>query len=208
MADVTAAQLGLVACQGCRLLSRPAPHARESQCPRCGAPLQGRKPDSVGRSWAYLIASMVLYVPANLLPIMETSSPGGSEQDTIMSGIAYLWHSGSWLLALMVFVASILVPLLKMLGISALLVSVQRRSTWQPAQRARLYRLLKAVGRWSILDIYVVAVTVTLVQLHGLASIQARPGALAFGAVVVLTMLSAMAFDPRLIWDPLGKAHG
>jgi paraquat-inducible protein A len=206
---VTAAEQGLMGCHSCGLLSRPARQAHEALCPRCHSAVHWRKPYSLGRSWAYLIASIVLYIPANVLPIMKTSSLFGAQSDTIMSGVTYLWRSGSWHLALIVFIASIMVPLLKMLAIAVLLISVQWRSTWQPAQRARLYRLVEAVGRWSILDIYVVAILVTLVQLHGLASIKAGAGAIAFGAVVVLTMLSAMAFDPRLIWDPLHKAgHG
>jgi paraquat-inducible protein A len=198
---VTAADLGLLACHSCGLVSRSGPQGHGGLCPRCGAQLHLRKPSSLGRTWAYLIAAMALYIPANVLPIMETSALFGSQRDTIMSGVAYLWTSGSWVLALVVFVASIMVPLLKMIAITVLLVSVQMRSTWQPLQRARLYRVVELIGRWSMLDIYVVALLVTLVQLKGLASIKAAPGAIFFGAVVVLTMFSAMSFDPRLIWD-------
>jgi paraquat-inducible protein A len=156
----------------------------------------------VARSWAFLIAAYILYIPANVLPIMETSSLFGAQADTIMSGILYLLHSGSWDLALVVFIASIMVPLLKLIALTLLLISVQRRSTWQPLQRAKLYRVVELVGRWSMLDIYVVAILAALVQIGALATINAGPGALAFGAVVVLTMFSAMEFDSRLIWDP------
>jgi paraquat-inducible protein A len=200
---MTAAQLGLFACHTCGLLSRGGGPGHGIVCPRCGSRLHLRKPSSVSRTWAYLIAAVVLYIPANTLAIMETSSLFGSQRDTIMSGVAYLWSSGSWHLALVVFVASVLVPLLKIFAIVVLLTSVQLRSRWQPLQRGRLYRVVEFIGRWSMLDIYVVALLVTLVQLHGLASIKAGPGAVAFGAVVVLTMFSAMAFDPRLIWDPV-----
>ena len=199
---MTAASLGLLSCHTCARLSRGG-----ARCPRCGSPLHSRKPDSVSRAWAFLIASVVLYIPANVLPIMETSSLFGAQRDTIMSGIVFLWKTGSWHLALVVFVASVLVPVLKMLAIALLLVSVQRRWTWQPQPRMRLYRIVDAIGRWSILDIYVVALLATLVQLRGLASIAAGPAALAFGAVVVLTMLAAMAFDPRLIWDQATRRH-
>jgi len=178
------------------------------RCPRCGAALHFRKPASVSRSWALLIAAVILYIPANTLPMMKTSSLFGSQSDTIMSGVVYFWTSGSWYLALIIFFASIMVPLLKMMALALLLVSVQRRSRWQPAQRARLYRLVEFVGRWSMLDIYVVAVIVALVQLKALATIQPGAGAAAFGAVVVLTMFSAMAFDPRLIWDTPEPRHG
>jgi paraquat-inducible protein A len=159
----------------------------------------------VARTWALLIAAYILYIPANLLPIMETSSLFGSEKDTIMRGVVFLWHSGSWDLALVVFIASIMVPLLKLIALTLLLISVQRRSKWKPVQRTRLYRMVELVGRWSMLDIYVVTVLAALVQLGSLATITAGPAALAFGAVVVLTMFAAMQFDPRLIWDPLQK---
>jgi paraquat-inducible protein A len=202
-AGMTAAQLGWFACHTCGQLSRGEPQSGDIVCPRCGSHLHLRKPASVSRTWAYLIAAVVLYIPANTLAIMETSSLFGSQRDTIMSGVAYLWSSGSWHLALVVFIASVVVPLLKILAIVVLLLSVQYGYTRHAQQRAKLYRVIEFIGRWSMLDIYVVAILVTLVQLKGLASIKAAPGAIAFGAVVVLTMFSAMAFDPRLIWDPV-----
>ena len=204
----TAAALALLSCRVCGLLSRQAPGMHANLCPRCGAHLHFRKPNSVSRTWALLLSAMILYIPANLLPMMKTSSLFGSQTDTIMSGVVYFWVSGSWYLALIIFFASIMVPLLKMLSLVLLLASVQYRSRWQPAQRARLYRLVEFIGRWSMLDIYVVAVIVALVQLKVLATIEPGPGAIAFGAVVVLTMFAAMAFDPRLIWDPLEKSDG
>lgn len=204
-APVTAAACGLLSCHVCGLLSEGAHRGGALHCPRCSAPLHFRKPNSVGRSWAFLIAAYIMYIPANVLPIMQASSIFGAQDDTIMSGIVYLWHSGSWDLALVVFIASIMVPLLKLIAITLLLISVQRRSVWQPLQRAKLYRIVELVGRWSMLDIYVVAILAALVQIGSLATINAGPAALAFGAVVVLTMLSAMEFDPRLIWDPLQK---
>ena len=211
---VTAAQMGLMRCHVCGQLSRAPKRAHEERpdpgmrCPRCDAALHFRKPASVSRSWALLVAAVILYVPANVLPMMKTSSLFGSQSDTILSGVVYFWTSGSWYLALIIFFASIMVPLLKMIALALLLVSVQLRSRWQPAQRARLYRLVEFVGRWSMLDIYVVAVIVALVQLKALATIQPGAGAAAFGAVVVLTMFSAMAFDPRLIWDTPEPRHG
>jgi paraquat-inducible protein A len=205
---VTAAGLGLLSCHVCGQLSRAKPGLHDACCPRCAAPLHFRKPDSIARSWALLIAAMILYVPANLLPMMKTSSLFGSQSDTIMSGVVYFWTSGSWYLALIIFFASVMVPLLKMLALMLLLVSVQRRTPWQREQRARLYRLVEFVGRWSMLDIYVVAVIVALVQLKALATIQPGEGAIAFGAVVVLTMFAALTFDPRLIWDTREKGHG
>jgi paraquat-inducible protein A len=208
MLQTSAAAAGLLACDACAQTCRPTPGGHHMACPRCGAALHLRKPDSIARTWAYLIAAVILYVPANVLPVMETGSLFGSQKDTILSGVVYLWTSGSWELAVVVFVASILVPLAKILALVFLLVSVQLRSRWQPQQRTRLYRLVELVGRWSMLDIYVITILVALVQLKALATIRAAPAAIAFGAVVVLTMLAASSFDPRLIWDPLESKHG
>jgi paraquat-inducible protein A len=202
---------GLMACHSCGLVCRPAGHghgAHGDWCPRCSAPLHFRKPDSLTRTWAFLIAAVILYIPANVLPVMYTSSLFGSQTDTIMSGVVYLWVSGSWPLAVVVFTASILVPLAKIFALAVLAGTVQLRSTWQPYQRTRLYRIVELVGRWSMLDIYVIAILVALVQLKAVATIQAGPAALAFAGVVVLTMLAAMSFDPRQIWDPLEYKNG
>jgi paraquat-inducible protein A len=203
-----AARAGLLVCHSCGLISKAAPGVHEQSCPRCGAPLHFRKPDSIARTWAFLITAVILYIPANLLPIMETGSLFGAQHDTILSGVVYLWNSGSAELAAVVFIASIVVPLAKIIALVFLLLSVQLRSKWQPEQRTKLYRLVELVGRWSMLDIYVITILVALVQLQALATIKAGPAAIAFGAVVVLTMLAAMSFDPRLIWDSLEDAHG
>ncbi|HEY0336266.1 MAG TPA: paraquat-inducible protein A [Burkholderiales bacterium] len=153
------------------------------------------------RTWTFLVAAMILYIPANVLPIMETESLFDSQSDTIMSGVVFLWTTGSWVLALIVFVASIMVPLLKMLAQLTLLIAVHRGVRKHCYDLTRLYRLLELIGRWSMLDIYVLAVLVTLVQLRVFATVTPAAGALAFGAVVVLTMLATISFDPRLIWD-------
>jgi paraquat-inducible protein A len=137
--------------------------------------------------------------------MMETGSLISYRKDTIMSGVIHLWKSGSPGIALIVFVASITIPLLKLISLTLLLVSVQRCSTWRPEQRTRLYRLVDLVGRWSMLDIYVVTLLAALVQIRTMAVVKAGPASIAFGAVVVLTMFAAMQFDPRLIWDPLQK---
>ncbi|WP_255211088.1 paraquat-inducible protein A [Methylogaea oryzae] len=138
-----------------------------------------------------LIAAYILFVPSNLLPVMRTASLTGTQQDTIMSGVVYLWVSGSWPLAALVFFASIVVPLVKLASLTFLLVSVQRDSAWRPLERTKLYRLLEFIGRWSMLDVYVITILSALVQLRSLATISAGPGAIAFGAVVVLTMLAS-----------------
>jgi paraquat-inducible protein A len=201
----SAAEQGLYSCHVCNLVSRREPESESAHCPRCSASLNFRKPGSVARCWALLISAYILYIPANLLTIMETGSLFNYRKDTIVSGVVELWRTGSWGIAVVVFVASVTIPLLKLISLTLLLVSVQRRSTWHPRQRTRLYRLVELVGRWSMLDIYVVALLAALVQLGNMATVKAGPAALAFGAVVVLTMFASMQFDPRLIWDPLQK---
>jgi paraquat-inducible protein A len=207
-APVTAMESGLYSCHTCGLLSQAVAGSGVARCARCGTRLQFRKPDSIGCTWALLIAGYILYIPANFLPVMDTGSLFRSQSDTIMSGIVYLWTSGSWPLAVIVFIASILVPAGKLLALTALAISVQRRTVWGQLQRTRLYRVVEVVGRWSMLDIYVVGLLVALVHVQSLATIKAGPGALAFGSVVVVTMFAAMTFDPRLIWDARHARHG
>jgi paraquat-inducible protein A len=204
---VTASQLGLCLCHGCGGLSRLGGDGHDLSCRRCGAALHLRKPDSIARTWAFLIAAYILYVPANTLPMMRTGSLFGAQADTIMSGVVYLWHSGSWHIALVVFIASVVVPLAKMFSLTYLLISVQLGWTNRPMERTRLYRILEFVGPWSMLDVFVVMILVALVQLKELATIQPGLAVAAFGAVVVLTMLAAMAFDPRLLWEPQKDHH-
>ncbi len=197
-----AAAIGKTACPTCGRLASPA---TEPTCRRCGTRLHFRKPNSIQRSWALLIAAYALYLPANLLPIMETRSLFGLQEDTIMSGVVFLWSSGSWFLALVVFIASIAVPLLKMLSLTGLLLGVQQRDSHQPLKRIKLYRFLELIGRWSMLDVYVVTILVALVQVQSLALIRPGAGVIAFAAVVVLSMLATQAFEPRLIWDAVDQ---
>jgi paraquat-inducible protein A len=207
---LTARRAGLVSCHACGRLGPIARTRAVQHCARCGAMLHSRKFDSIPRTYAFLIAAAIMYIPANILPVLRTSSILGSEDDTIMSGVVYFWTSGDWPLALIVFVASILVPMLKLVVLTLLAVTVQSGSTWQPLERTRLFRVVEAIGRWSMLDIFVITLTVALVRFRSLAVITAGPGAVAFGVVVVLTMIASMQFDPRLIWDNIessGKEH-
>lgn len=192
-----------VACNNCSLLMEVPPHAvgHPLACHRCGARVHTRKPESLARTWALVIAAMVVYVPANVLPIMRVTSLGHEQADTILSGVMYFIAAGDWPLALVIFVASVVVPLTKLVILIFLLISVQRRSLWRPRDRTRLYRLTEVVGRWSMVDVYVVTVLVALIHLGNLANIEPAPGAIFFAGVVVITMLAAMTFDPRLIWD-------
>lgn len=196
----------LATCHSCGLLVKlpEGPGHPEVKCPRCLGAVHARKTASLQRTWALVLGASILYIPANALPIMRTTSLGQSQSDTILSGVMHLLHTGSWPLALVVFVASVVVPMAKIAALVWLLVSVQMRSTWRPVERTRMYRLTEILGRWSMVDIYVVTVLATLVQAGALASVEAGSGAVFFGAVVVLTMIGAESFDPRIIWDRCG----
>ena len=198
---VTAAAHGLLSCHVCNFLCSPRHQAASQFCPRCGCLLHARKPESLQRTTALLLAAGILYIPANTLPIMHTQTAMYDEDDTIMSGVVALWQGGSWPLAILVFFVSILVPTMKLMSLLLLVVSTHHHWQWRLRERTVLYRFLEFIGRWSMLDIFVVGLMVALVQLRGLASIQAGPGALAFATVVILTMYSAQCFDPRLMWD-------
>jgi paraquat-inducible protein A len=199
---VTAMEQGLQRCEGCGLVSRPSPGEAEGRCPRCAEELSFRKPQSVQRTWAYVIAAAVCYIPANLLPVLTTTTAAGAESDTILQGVVLLWSPTGWPLSLIVLVASIMIPSAKILALVYLLVTVQRGSIENNGQRVRLYRTVEFVGRWSMVDVYVDTFTASLVQLQPLMSVEPALGLFFFAAVVVLTMLAAESFDPRLIWDP------
>ncbi len=160
-----------------------------------------RRPNSILRTWALLLTAAILYIPANVLPIMTVSSLGQGDPSTIMSGVIQLVQHGMFPIAAVVFVASILVPTFKLVGIALLLFSVQRHQPLSARQRIIMYRFIEFIGRWSMLDIFVIAILVAVVNFGRLASIEANLGAVAFASVVILTMLAAVTFDPRLIWD-------
>jgi len=195
------AEAGLVSCETCGLLSRPAQPAHPGHCPRCGGRVEWRRRDSVQRTWALLVAAAICYIPANILPVLRTNTVVSSDADTIMSGAIFLYTSGSWPLAVIVLVASVMIPLGKLVALAYLLITVQRGSVASNRDRARLYRLVEIIGRWSMLDVFVDTFTVALIQLQPLMSVEPGPGVVFFMAVVVLTMLAVESFDPRLIWD-------
>ena len=199
----------LINCHLCGQLNRARQLGPKSQamCSQCGAHLHTRKPNSISRTWALLITAFIFYIPANLLPVMTVVSFGEGEPDTIMSGIVALIASEMWVLAALVFFASFLVPLGKIIGLSYLLISVQRRSRWNPKDRTQLYRVIEAVGRWSMLDIFMISILISLVKLGSIATIEPGAGATFFAGVVILTMFAAMTFDPRLIWDSMEKGN-
>jgi paraquat-inducible protein A len=204
---LTARNSGLAVCPSCKLLCRrvplPAKPHTHTDCPRCGAQIHQRKPESLARTWALIISAFIFYIPANLLPMTYSIKLGRIQVDTIMSGVIYFIVSGVPHLALIIFVASICVPLIKLVLLSFLLISVHRRSRWRPQERTRFYRIVEAIGRWSMVDIFAVTIVAALVKVGALASVEIGPGAFFFCAVVILTMLAAMTFDPRLIWDAM-----
>jgi paraquat-inducible protein A len=199
--ELSAAQAGLVSCETCDLLTRPAHPEHPGHCPRCGAELESRRPHSIQFTWALVIAAAICYIPANLLPVMNTTTLGTTEPDTIMGGVVFLYTSGSWPLALVVLIASVMVPIGKLIALTYLLVTVQRGVKGGSRERTRLYRMVEIIGRWSMLDVFVDTFTVALLQLKPLMSVEPGMGVLFFAAVVVLTMIAAETFDPRLIWD-------
>ncbi len=209
---LTAKNAGLIACRYCHTLTRPPGRVSPSQrnrlnCPGCGSHIESRIPHSIEKTVALLIAAAVLYIPANTLPVMSMVYLGQSQADTIISGVFDLAEEGLWPLALIVFVASIFVPILKLTTLSILVFSVIMKSRWRPLDRTRIYRVTEFVGRWSMVDIYVIAILVALVQFGNLATVYAGAGSISFAAVVILTMFAANTFDPRLIWDVMEHPH-
>jgi paraquat-inducible protein A len=187
---------GMMACDACGEVSDHHGH-----CPRCGAALHRRKPHSLARAWALLIASAILYIPANTLPILTVIQFGQGAPSTIIGGVLELAEAGQWPLAVLVFVASITVPVLKVVGLALLLITTQRGMRGHLAERTLLYKIVEAVGRWSMLDVFMISIITALVQAGEIATITPGPGAVCFCAVVILTMLAAISFDPRLMWD-------
>jgi paraquat-inducible protein A len=185
-----------IACHTCGAISPAGP-----RCQRCNAVLHRRKPDSIARTWALATAALVLYLPANLYPVLTYTQLGSGSPSTILGGARELLDAGQWPLALIVFLASVAVPVLKLAALFTMLITTQLGLDARLHDRTVLYRVIEVVGRWSMIDIFMESILVALVQFGGLVTITPGVGALAFGAVVVLTMLAAEAFDPRLMWD-------
>jgi paraquat-inducible protein A len=204
---ITARDAGFVSCHFCSTLSKvpKGTNLKKSEliCPCCKSTIHSRKPNSINRTWALLIAAIILYIPANTLPIMTFTLWGDGQPDTIISGVIHLMDGGMWPLALLIFVASIFIPVLKLIILMLLMISVQTKARWKPQDRTALYRVTEFVGRWSMVDVFVIGILVSLVQFGNSANVTPGLGSLSFAAVVILTMFAARAFDPRLIWDVL-----
>lgn len=200
---ISAQQRGIARCSECGKLSQlPALNGKTSAaCPRCNTALSFRKPQSLQRSWAYTLAATALLIPANILPILTVISFGQGDPDTIMSGVVKLWVSDLQAIAAIVFIASIAVPVLKLIILVILMLVVQLQLPLSRQQCTVLYRFIHFIGRWSMLDLFMISILVTLVHLGNIATVESGPAATAFAAVVVLTLLAANSFDPRLLWD-------
>jgi len=193
----TAADEGLASCHLCGKVSP----VDEGYCPRCHSALHLRKPMSLERTWAFLISAMLFYIPANLLPMMNIHGLAGNSSDTIVSGVINFWRKGDFLVGGIIFAASVIIPILKMIALVWLCLAAGGVTSASPKALSRLYHVTELVGRWSMVDVFVVAVLVCLVQLGVISTVTPGPAILSFAAVVVLTMFAAMSFDPRLLWD-------
>ena len=202
LSALTAREAGLVACRRC---TRVWPE-HDTECGRCGASLTSRDDRSLSRVWAWLIVGLICYVPANLYPMLSTRTLLSTSEATIVGGAIELIHHGSIGIAIVILVASVLIPMAKFACIAFLALTVERRTALSATSRQHLYELVEYVGRWSMIDVFVVAILSSLVQLNVAATINPGPASLAFALSVIFTMLSAQAFDSRLIWDGIEEA--
>ncbi len=203
MAPMSGAQGAGAVCESCGYVQAPGGR----RCRRCAASMGPHRHGTAPEVWALLLAATIFYIPANVLPIMRVQTLLGSSNHTILGGVIELWRMGSWDLAVIVFVASVLVPVTKLLALSFLLLRTEPRGGRIQRQRTRLYAVVEFIGQWSMLDVFVVVLMVAMVNFPGLSRIDVGPAALNFGAVVVLTMWAAMRYDPRLGWDRLRAAN-
>jgi len=193
---------GLVgSCPACGCVQNITSAAQPHDCLRCGVKFHFRKPRPISRTWALVVAAGILYIPANVLPVMHIRTLTGASSHTILGGVIELWRIGSWTLAIVVFIASVVVPMTKLFALGVL--TMQRRWRGEPVQRqrTRLYELVEFIGQWSMLDVFVVILLSAMADFSGISEVRAGPGAASFGVVVILTMLAAMSFDPRTGWD-------
>jgi paraquat-inducible protein A len=197
----SALELDLAACHSCHKVW----DIKNPECPRCGAHLHARKPASISRCLAFGLTGILAYIPANLLPIMVVTQLGTREKSTILGGVATFWEMKAYPVAITIFIASVMIPGLKFVALAVLCAAAKGKINLPPQSANKIYYLTELVGRWSMVDVFVVAILVGLIQLGNLMSIEPGTAAIAFGLMVILTMLSAHAFDPRLIWDRIRK---
>ena len=193
----SAAENGLVGCHTCGKVSKVG----TEKCPRCGSSLHLRKHNSVQKCLALVFTAITLYIPANALPIMSTTMVGNSDPSTILAGVVLLWHHGSTFIAAIIFIASVFVPLAKIFMLLYICWSLLRKKHTNKHERSKVFVITEIIGRWSMIDVFVVGVLSILIQFSGLMTIEPGPAVTAFAGVVVITMFAAMSLDPRLIWD-------
>ncbi|WP_308916371.1 paraquat-inducible protein A [Jannaschia sp. LMIT008] len=199
---LTAREAGLIGCRTCTRACAP----EDALCPRCGAPLASRDVTSLQRVWAWWLAGVLFFVPANVWPMLITSTVGRAQEATIIGGVIELWHYGAYVVAIIVFVASILIPVGKFIAIAYLALAVQFPRGHRPGPLLHLFEFVEFIGRWSMIDVFVVAILAALVQFSLLASINPGLAAICFAASVIFTMLSALSFDSRRLWDRIDAA--
>src|SRR5207302_10129736 len=197
---------GAIGCETCGLVS--VPRQDDPRCPRCDSTLHERKPNSVARTWALVIAAAVLYIPANYYPVLSVVQLGAGQPSTILGGVEELLTARQYPLAALVFFASIAVPMLKLFGLSIMLITIQTGRVAWLRDRTRLYHIVRFIGRWSMIDIFMESLLGALVVFGSVITIEPGAGALAFCAVVILTMFAAETFDPRLMWDAAAEREG
>jgi paraquat-inducible protein A len=197
-AAISGRALELIGCDVCGLVSRASPG---QHCPRCAHALGHRKVNSIARVWACVVSAAILYVPANMLPVMTIVRGGRGGPRTILGGVVELGENHLWALAVIVFLASVAIPLLKLAILTSILVLTGRGSPAYLRLRTRMYKLVRAIGRWSMIDVFMMTVLVGLLHMGPLTSVLPDAGAMAFASVVVLTMVATEALDPRLMWD-------
>ena len=199
---LTARDAGLALCHDChKLVPMQTQENNHNSCPRCGASLHFRKPESLNRTWALVITALILTFPANILPIMKVNFLGSSDASTIMDGIIYFFQEGSYGIGAVILTASILVPCFKIISLILILLSIHFRWKSWMRHKALLFRIIEFIGRWSMLDIFVISLLQVLVNFTNISSISADSAAPYFAGVVLSTMFAAITFDPRLLWD-------
>lgn len=198
----SARQQSVIKCQECTLLVDMKRHnITDNRCPRCFAKLHYRIPNSIQKTWAYLLTASIMLIPANLLPISSLTSTGTTTPDTIMSGVISLANNDNLGIAIIIFIASILVPIFKIIGLALILLSIQHKIQITNKHKLLLFNVIHWVGKWSIMDLFVISIMVSVINRGSFFSADPGPGATCFGLVVVLTILAAESFDTRLIWD-------
>lgn len=207
---ITLKKAGMVLCRTCNKIfdNTRQNSGHQHRCPRCGSPVQMRIPSSVSHTWAFVLTGFFLLIPANICPITQVVRFGAGTPDTIMSGVMSLIRSGMLPIAAIIFVASIVVPIFKLAGLAFLLLCIHFKWEFSPLHCTLVYRFISIIGKWSMLDLFMISILSALVDMGSVSSVVPGPGATAFASVVVVTLFASLSFDPRLIWDLKERSNG